>query len=304
MRNRQWHPLNTVDRSRPETGQLVAFRHAVWRAVKVENSPLTDNDRDVWLERGMPDLDRWHQRPYKVTVEWVGGAVPDWAAGGDERKRGTIHIPAGDRQQWNVYPRGRWPQCSCCGEPVPCRADAEDVQVGASLDRIAKLEAIPVGACWSCSEPITRRQKAVYYSGENLYLPGGPQVQFHTRQQCGGSACRYEEKWVAADPRRERILTWPRCGGILAVHGDGSSECLSGRTPLIGTECVSQTGCLGHATHDHGVLMACYGADFGTGEGGCPRGCSRENHPGAQPAPRPQRREPSIGQLDTTNHLS
>ena len=121
MRSRQWHPLNTVDRSRPETGQLVAFRHAVWRTVKVENSTLTDKDRDVWLERGMPDLDRWHQRPYKVTVAWVGGAPPEWAANGDDRKRGTIHIPAGDRQQWNVYPRGRWPQCSCCGEPVPCR---------------------------------------------------------------------------------------------------------------------------------------------------------------------------------------
>src|SRR5205085_8291397 len=108
------------------------------------------------------------------------------------QRRGEIRVPAGTFTSWHVYQDGRWPQCSCCGEPMPCRAELEDRQVTQSLDRIARLEAIPPGACWACAEPITRRQKVVTYPGENLDLPGGQQPYFHTRGQCRPSAERYE----------------------------------------------------------------------------------------------------------------
>lgn len=300
--SRQWYPLNTTYQSRPKPGQLIAYEHAVWRVTRVEDTDLSDADRDVWLDQGMPDLATWRDRPYRVTVEWVGGARPSWVEGGDLSNEGGIDIPAGTYLSWDVYPGDRWPQCSCCGEPMPCRAELEDDQVAASLDRIARLEAVPAGACWACAEQITARQKAVTYPGENLDLPGGQQVLFHTRSQCVHSARRYEEEWVAADPRRERILTWPKCGGILVVHGDGSSECVTGRAPLGSGLCESQPDCRGHLTHDHGTIRACYVHDDWLSpnewrDGSCPRGCSRDGHPGTAATPRPERRQPSMGEL-------
>lgn len=281
MARTRWMPLRTSGKHRPEKGKLIAYRHAVWRVAKVETLPLSDADREVWLRHGMPDLDRWPDRPYRVVVDWVGGAQPSWNRDGDMRKHGTITVPAGAYVWWRVYPSDRWPQCSCCGEPMPCRAELEDEQVTASLDRVAKMEAIPPGACWACAEPITTRQKSVAYPGDNLDLPGAHAPSFHTRRSCLPDARDYEERWIAVDPRRERILTWPACGGSLIVHGDGSSECFGGAVE-----------CRGHATHDHRHFQACY-----TQSHGCPRECPREDHPGARPAPRPARREPTAGGL-------
>lgn len=281
MSRNRWLPLRTTGKHRPQTGNLIAYRHAVWRVAKVEDLPVSDADREVWLKHGMPDLGTWPDRPYLVIVDWVGGAQPSWNRDGDMRKHGTITIPAGAYVWWRVYPSDRWPQCSCCGEPMPCRAELEDQQVTASLDRIARMEAVRPGACWACSALITPRQKAVTYPGENLDLPGGQQVHFHTRRACVRVAHEYEERWVAADPRRERILTWPACSGSLVVHGDGSSECFGGVLE-----------CRGHATHDHRHMLACY-----TQSHGCPRECPREDHPGTRPAPRPARREPTVGGL-------
>lgn len=302
MRSRNWYPLHTRHQNRPDASQLVAYQHAVWRIVKVEDALLSETDREKWLDCGMPDLETWQQRPYRVTMDWVGGAKPPWTDDGDDHKRGTVDIPAAKYFQWDVYAGGRWPQCSCCGEPMPCRAELEDHQVTASLDRVARLESIPPGACWACGEPITTRQKTVTYPGENLDLPGGQQVHFHTRGQCRGSAHDYEERWVASDPRRERILTWPRCEGILVVHADGSSECVPGRAPLGGEYYEPQTDCRGHLTHDHSVHRACYVHEDYFQQGGyeagrCPRGCDPAEHRGTTTTRRPDRREPSPGGL-------
>lgn len=289
---RDWYPLHTRRcYTRPDEGQLIARQHAVWKVVKVEDIELTDGDRDVWLNAGMPDLADWRERPYRITVEWVGGVKPDWAERQDgSRRHGGIDIRARSWKTWLVYPDGRWPRCSCCGEPMPCRAELEDEQVSAGLNRIAKLEAIPPGACWACSEPVSTRQKSVSYPGENIDLPGGQTPQFHLRGKCRPSAHMYEERWVAADPRRERILTWPRCDGALIVHADGSSECVAGRNPL-GEDHTPQPDCRGHLTHDHGYHRACY-VDFE-----CTRGCRLEDHHGTATTPRSERRQPSIGGL-------
>jgi hypothetical protein len=303
MIRRDWYPSLTQSRyDRPEAGQVIAYRHAVWKVTQVKDVPLGDDDKELWLKRGMPDLETWRGRPYKVSVGWLGGAKPSWFDEVGEIKTGSVVIAAEAYMTWYVYDDGRWPQCSCCGEPMPCRAALEDEQVNSSLDRVAKLEAIPPGVCWACSEPITTRQKSVTYPGDNIDLPGGQEPSFHTRQQCRGSAERYERKWIAADPRRERILTWPKCGGILVVHADGSSDCVSGRSPLGGDECVSQPDCEGHLTHDHGSIRACYvHEDYmrpsAWGEGRCPRGCDPASHHGTRMLSRPERREPSAGGL-------
>lgn len=302
MSSRPWYPACTERcDGHPDAGQMLAYMHAVWIVISVEDTPLTDADREVWIDRGMPDLETWRDRPYRISMEWVGGAQPPWAMDGDTRRRGNLSIPAGKYTSWDVYPSGRWPQCSCCGEPMPCRAELEDEQVTAGLDRIAKLEAIPADACWACAEPITKRHKSVTYPGENIDLPGGQPVHFHTRRGCGWKARDYEERWIAVDPRRERILTWPDCEGILIVHADGGSECVSGRDPL-GNHRQSQPDCGGHVTHKHRMKQACYvGDDYlrpsGWEDGDCPRGCKPEEHGGCATPRRPERRQPSTGGL-------
>lgn len=292
----RWHPIRTSDYRRPQPGQLIAFRHAVWRVEKVQDRPLSDADRDKWLDAGMPDLATW-RRPYRVEAQWVAGAEPEWLT--PAQTRGKIDVPADTYMTWNVYEGGRWPRCSCCGEPMPCRAELEDQQVTASLNRVARMEAVPPGACWACAEPISTRQKSITYSGDNIDLPGGQQPRFHTRSSCRAFAERYEERWLAADPRRERMLTWPSCGGILLVHANGDSECVEGRDPL-GRDTERAPDCRGHDTHNHSVLVSCYAQDdyfASSWTGRCPRGCDPRDHVGAAPRPRPERQlqDPLVG---------
>ncbi|WP_147457223.1 hypothetical protein [Micromonospora pisi] len=179
---------------------------------------------------------------------------------------------------------------------MPCRAELEDREVTARLAEVEVFATRLPGCCWSCGEPISSRQRAVDYPGDNLDLPGGPEARFHTRETCSGDAKRYELRWIAVDPRRERILTYPKCGGILVVHGDGSSECRSG--PGLAGDHESEPDCRGHLTHDHGAHAACYVGDAYLARPedmpGCPRGCSRQGHPGATGYRRPERR-PAAG---------
>lgn len=84
-----WYPLLTDSQNRPGNGQLLAYKHAVWKVVEVEDVPLSEDDRELWLDRGMPDLDTWPGRPYKMTLEWVGGAEPPWFKEGN-----TINLVA------------------------------------------------------------------------------------------------------------------------------------------------------------------------------------------------------------------
>lgn len=291
-----WRPAGTRDHyGQPVTGGLIAYRHAVWRVVAVTDLPVLDDaDRDVWIAAGMPALEEWKWRPYQVDVDWVGGDNPGWTPQDLAKGQPTIRIPAGHGpHRWCVYPAsGRWPVCSCCGEPMPCRAELQDREVDRGLYRVERLMSRMPGCCWDCGEPITARQKSVTYPGGNLDLPGGPEVQFHLRRSCRWPAVAYEQRWIAADPRHERILTWPACTGLLVVHADGSSECVSGPGPA-GSEHQGGPDCGGHLTHDHDTRSACYVgrawfanvADMP----GCPRGCSPHGHPGTRTTTRPAR---------------
>lgn len=286
-----WSPLGTWPRQRPEVGRLVAREHGVWRVAAVTDLPVDEAAREIWVDIGMPEV--WPGRPYRVDLDWVAGARP--ARAGDGPFDAWVNVPAEayPRHQWDVYPpSGRWPQCSCCGEPMPCQAELEDREVTAALKNVEKFARRLPGCCWQCEEPISRRQRSVTYPGDNLDLPGGPEVRFHTREKCAGAARRYELRWIAVDPRRERILTYPQCGGILVVHGDGSSECHNGTAPLGGVR-QSEPDCRGHLTHDHAVHRACFvGESYFARDSempGCQRGCDPETHPGTRTTPRPPR---------------
>lgn len=290
MRRPWWSPLcSDWTTGWPTPGDLIALEHAVWHVDRVTPIELSDADRDVWLRAGMPDPKTWKQRPYRVYVTHLGGARPKDCPPGEPVGACDITVRAGQFMRWHIYHNGRWPQCSCCGEPMPCRAELEDAAVEAAAKRLGKLEKRKPGCCWACEEPITKRQQSVVYQGENLDLPTGPAVMFHLCRSCFSSAKSYEERWLNVDPRRERILTYPKCGGKLIVHGDGSTECsttIIGLGAELGFGSDSTPGCQGHLTHSHTWISMCIGQ--GTA---CPRGCTMENHGGTRCSPRPLRRD-------------
>lgn len=299
---RYWNPLGaTMIYGRPEPGRLIAHHHAVWRVLEVNDLEWSDHDRDRWLAARMPDP--WLQAPYQLVIEYVAGARPQWAPPqgpvdvAEVRRRPAERFDNG----WYVLPEsGRWPQCSCCGEPMPCRAELQDRQINHGMRLVDKWHSRQPGQCWACGEELTRRHKTIAYEGENLDFPGAHPPRFHLRRSCSYSAEQYELRWLAVDPRRERKLTWPQCTGLLVVHGDGSSECLGIRGPL-GDVKVSAPDCMGHLTHDHRSMSACYAAgnwharEFQP----CSRGCAIDGHPGTRCAPRPARpTQPTMAVFD------
>lgn len=272
----KWVPLYaTVTRDIPDGGTLLAVEHAVWRVVRVATRPLDEDSIPRWQHAGMPDLDTWRDRPYWLHAEHVGGVLPHVNTAPDQSGSGSrpLHVLwlTDGRQRWYVYDRGRWPQCSCCSEPMPCRAEIEDRKVHNALSKWDRMAGRVAGCCWFCEEPISHRQASVAYPGDNLDLPGGPSVAFHTRRQCWYAATLYELRWLAGDPRRERILTWPTCGASLIVHHDGSSQCAGGPN--------AAPDCRGHLTHEHGSQSACYSYAL-FHEWSCPYACPQKGHPG------------------------
>lgn len=260
---RNWYPLCAQRRYlRPDVGDIIGIDHGVWRVVDVRDVPvLPDDDREAWEQAGRPDPETWRLRPYAVRALHLGGKIDpgcrevDEPMFGGRGHYGTMRIPAGAFWAWHVYVGGRWPVCSCCGEPMPCRAEAEDRTVEYQIKVQSRHERKMPGCCWACNEPVTSRQESVVYAGMNLDLPTAPPPQFHTRRRCHDAAVAYEDRWRAEDVSRPRILTWPKCRGRLVTHTDGSSECHGG-----------EGGCRGHETHDHRSLMSCKAQSHG-----CPR---------------------------------
>jgi hypothetical protein len=243
----------------------------------VHQANWTDEDAAAWERAGHPDP--WKYAPYRLLVEYVAGQRDEHV----RHDRLAWRVRANSMHSWNVYPpSGRWPMCSCCGEPVPCRAELQDQQASWAMQELDKFAKRIPGQCWACEEPVTHRQEAVSYAGINLDYPGGPQVVFHTRRKCFMSAVNYEKRWLEAEPGRDRILTYPLCGGTLLVHQDGTSECVGG----------GEEDCQGANTHDHRSLCACYMQSHG-----CGRGCSHDGHPGTRFSDRVPRYKRRIGQL-------
>lgn len=277
MSARPWQPLRAQGAyARPSVGALVALEHAVWRVADIRDLRMDAPETAAWSRAGMPAA--WDRRPADVVLHHVAGALPGWLddLSGWDRQAIVRHRPVHELHTWNSYPGGRWPQCSCCGEPMPCRAELQEKEISTGMRAVERWARVAAGHCWACAQAITGRQKAVAYDGDNVDFPGGITPVFHLKMPCRAEAVEYERRWVAADPTRVRILTWPHCTGHLIVHFDGSSQCQGpARAP----------GCAGHLTHDHGSESACYSAM----RGGCPRGCPTDGHPGIRCTPRPAR---------------
>jgi len=238
----------------PPAGAVVAYDRGVWRVTAsryLTEVEWNDGDRERYAALGQRDRKNWRWAPYRVEVEFAGGVLPDAFKrhAEDDGMGGVLDVHAGSNTEWWVYPHGRWPQCSCCGEPMPCRAELQDLKVDAAMQKMETMGAKMPGCCWGCGEPVTRRHKTVRYAGENLDLPGGPGVVFHIRQSCHYLAVKYETRWLAADTSRRRILTWPKCRGALHWYPDGSNTCKDG-----------EPDCQGWVTHNHGSQYWLYGA--------------------------------------------
>lgn len=264
----RWHPLLTRTKTRPEPADLIALDHAVWRVTDVGDTKRTPEEAADHAahtaERAAHGQPSWDRPPYLVVATWVAGKAPARV-----NPKGIYHmrVPADALQSWHVYDGDRWPQCSCCGEPMPCQAELRDRHVDAAMQRVDEMSKVLPGCCWGYSSPISSRQQSVIYAGENLDLPGGPDVRFHLRAACLSAATAYEVKWLSVDHSRRRMLTYPKCGASLFWHADGSNECGGGE--------AADPECQGARSHSHGSHAACYYID-----GGCPRGCPRAGHRG------------------------
>lgn len=125
---RAWCPLGAVhERRPPDVGRLVADVHAVWRVDQV----VYPDEVAAWLAAGQPSATGdWNGWPYVVHATHVGGYRPPSDIPDDVPMRAVFRIPAtagDDFHAWHLYPAsGRWPQCSCCGEPMPCRRELSE----------------------------------------------------------------------------------------------------------------------------------------------------------------------------------
>lgn len=244
---------------RPEVGALIGLDFRAWRVERVEDvhpGDWSDEIRSAWVAAGSPDP--WARAPFRVVV------TP--AQGGKEHMA-TIDNPY-RAHAWHILPE-HYAVCVKCGDLAPCRESIEADRAEREVRRAVAAMSVPDGACPACKEVITRRQKSHYFPGDNLLNPlGSPGVRFHARRKCQSAAAAYEEKWVAADPSRERSPLTLRCSGNVAVHADGTAEC-HGRND--GSECP-------HIYAHHRSYTACYLMSHG-----CPRGCSPGH--GCNPGP-------------------
>ncbi|TYK45129.1 hypothetical protein [Actinomadura decatromicini] len=189
----------------PPENRLIAHNDRVYRVVSV-SPPGNEDGQGLW---------HWTLRPEHRT-------------GPDE------HFEGDEQRSWRVLP-AHHAVCAECGEPVPCRRLREQWAAVHASRRARDLMSIPEGACWSCREMTTNRQSVILFPGENLFLPAGPPVTFHTgRQACRHSAMEYQEKWIAADVTRKPLIDWvdpfsghpnPTQRRLLAMAAAGELHC-------------------------------------------------------------------------------
>jgi hypothetical protein len=224
MRQADWWPDHAARQyTPPEPGQLLAFRHAVYRVVEVRPIP-----QDRWSaqqrmrhDRLAPES-RWRQGAVPVVVVIRPVAI----TGEDPRARDhDLHLSCRRVQpEWWVYHDEHYPVCAICGEPTPCRERLGMRIAAKAMARMARYE--QPGVCPSCAQPVTPRQKSFTYP-DNIEIPGGPAVTFHVgRRGCRWAAAAYETRWIAADPQHRQPV-WS-CTGNAISHSDGTYQCSAG----------------------------------------------------------------------------
>lgn len=240
-----------------EPGDLIELRRKIWRVAEVRQVPVIDWDED--------DRQKWEQesRAYKIGSEEEWPRRPLYLilrpASGGKRHHVKIRPWANWRREAYALPE-HYPVCKDCGEPWPCPELEITQEVDREAAKLAELERILPGCCWSCGDPVTHKQSSISFDGENLLLPGAPSPVFHLRRkgQCRSDAHSYEKRWVAAgEGRRWRL----QCPGRLIRHVDGD-------------ECTEDPFCPGGNTSHNtftrhvfgrlpdGSIQSAYGPDF------------------------------------------
>ena len=190
----EWRPF-TAPRpdpwtwSRPREGEVLGYRHAAWQVLHVADAILSDEE-EAWLaERA--NL-RVEAAPYYITLRRLHG--PAHRGESDlEPGRLSLRTRCGLSQPWTVYPGGRVPLCSCCGDPWPCRMLEAEQEAQAEGQRLNELsQRVENGACFACGQPVTSRQKTIVYPENNVRVPLGPPPVFHARRSCRLAVVEYE----------------------------------------------------------------------------------------------------------------
>ncbi|WP_435109792.1 hypothetical protein [Nocardiopsis synnemataformans] len=207
----------------PPVGSLVGLDHRAWEVLEVRRVPLADwkpeDHERLRRKADGQDPEEWPDAPHYLIVRQVGS------------HQRTHWRTRARKSAWHLLPE-HYAVCHRCGDVAPCREVLDEQVAARALERLARMEAILPGCCWGCGQPVTKRQKTIRFEGENLDLPGGQEVVFHTRSSCDHLARAYEERWVAAAPGRTRRLS---CPGDLITHIDG-------------TECTAPLECPGFTT--------------------------------------------------------
>lgn len=208
---RMWKPRGAcrVD-GLPVPGALVAEDHCVWRVTMVSELH--------------PAVDWPGARTHLVTLDPLTGS------------RARYSVETTRYSAWWTYP-GRYPLCSCCSEPPPCRAELLEQSVQRELAAMRRFDA--VDTCPACQIAVTPGQPAVTFP-DNIQVPLGPPVTFHlTLRRCLRAAIDYERRWLAAGTHRRPLVV---CQGTLHREHGGMWRCTAGPE------------CLGHDT-THAVTV-------------------------------------------------
>lgn len=149
----------------PEQGTLLADDHVVWEVVSV-------------VEFGS-DSDLPGARTHELMLVSRTGPA--------SRQR----VLTSRYSAWWVYPR-RFPTCSCCGEPAPCRAQLVDDITQRALRDMERFS--QAARCPACSQEVAPGQPSKTFP-QNLRVPMGPPVSFHIdREMCLSAAAVYERE--------------------------------------------------------------------------------------------------------------
>jgi heme/copper-type cytochrome/quinol oxidase subunit 2 len=169
-----WKPWGAVRiDGLPEIGAVVAFEHAVWTVLAV--SVLLDDDGDL---PAAPT--------HTLALRCLGN------------RESERHVPTHRYDWWWTYPEGRYPLCSCCGEPSPCRAQLACTAAEIEVARMRRYD-LP-GVCPACGACVRPEDEQVTFE-LNLEVPLGQPVTFHLSDPaCACEADRYAQR-CAEDTR-------------------------------------------------------------------------------------------------------
>ena len=257
----QWRPdlanlTNNSGVSRPEVGDLIAWRYAAWRVHDIRpylDVDLTDKqvaklDESVAGLRLTDDekaVRREQNRPFHLILRHHNGplVIKDGEAAGWKRLHdGTRELSFTTwphQYRWMVL-TDPYRVCSCHGHVWPCQDYDRDVLAQHEARKTEKLYATTdPGVCAHCLEAITTRQKTITFPEESRLVPGAPGPTFHAgRAACWGAAETYERDGRLAD--NPDIVRLASCPGVRFIH---EARNLPSDKRL---DCTAGPACTGH----------------------------------------------------------